>query len=89
MHAFLKNKKTRVTLGVILALLLITVIYYLRTIFIPFFIGLTMAHMLNPIVAKLEKKGVNRTLSIIFLFVILFALFFILITMFLRPKRGM
>ena len=81
MYAFLKNKKIRVALGIVLGILLILIVYYLRTIFIPFFIGLLISYMLNPVVTGLEHRGVNRTLSITFLFVVMFALFFIVITM--------
>ena len=81
MYAFLKNKKTRVAFGAAIGILFFVLIYYLRGIFIPFFTGLIIAYMLNPVVSKLEQKGVNRTLSIIFLFVLMFAVFFIMITM--------
>jgi len=81
MYAFLENKKIRITSGIILGILLVMIIYYLRTIFIPFFIGLIIAYMLNPIVTRLNRKGVSRTLSIIFLFVLMFGLFVIVITM--------
>ena len=55
MYAFLKNKKTRVGIGILLSIIFFVIVYYLRTIFIPFFIGLIIAYMLNPMAVLLDS----------------------------------
>ncbi len=47
----------------------------------PFFIGLFLAWLFDPMVKTLEKKGVNRTLGVIFIYVILIALIILILYM--------
>ena len=43
-------------------------VYYLGDIFLPVFIALILAYLLEPLVAPIEKRGVNRALAIFLVF---------------------
>ncbi|KAF0220083.1 MAG: hypothetical protein FD174_1528 [Geobacteraceae bacterium] len=60
------------TLPAILAGLLsagaVVVIYFLGSVFLPLVIALILAFLFDPLVAPLEKRGVNRSLAILLVF---------------------
>lgn len=80
MYAFLKNRNLRNVFGFVLFVVVLLVIYYLRAVFIPFFVAVLGAYILNPLVNWLESKRINRTLSIISIFVVMAAVFAMLLT---------
>lgn len=43
----------------------------LSTIFLPVLVAVILAYVLNPLVTILEKKGINRTLSVLVVFVLI------------------
>lgn len=74
------------TLGIILGLALTGVlIYLLAPVLTPFLIAALLAYMFNPLVTRWQAWGVPRTLSVLFLFVILAGLL-TLLTLWLTPK---
>ena len=38
-------------------------VYVLRSVLLPFVAGIVIGYLLNPLAARLEKKGINRTLA--------------------------
>ena len=50
-------------------------VYVLRSVLLPFVAGIVIGYLLNPLAARLEKKGVNRTLAtvLVMLLVIIIA----------------
>ena len=69
------NKKV---FSILLFLLLITLLFYLANILVPFFIGLLVAYLLDPVVDFLEdnkiKRGIATTIVLILFFFILLIL---------------
>ena len=69
------NKKV---FSILLFLLLITLLFYLANILVPFFIGLLVAYLLDPVVDFLEdnkiKRGIATTIVLIIFFFILLIL---------------
>ena len=63
------NKKV---FSILLFLLLITLLFYLANILVPFFIGLLVAYLLDPVVDFLEdnkiKRGIATTIVLIIFF---------------------
>ena len=49
-------------------------IWLVRSALYPFIIGLLLAYMLNPMVCKLEDKGLNRLIAIIIIYLLLFGI---------------
>jgi predicted PurR-regulated permease PerM len=69
-------KNTKILLAVSLALFVMAalVLYYSAAVFLQLFIAFALAYMLNPAVILLEKRGVNRILSILIVFSVAVAL---------------
>ena len=64
----MKKNLTTVVVFTLVLVVLIYCIYSLSTIFLPVFIALILAYLLEPLVIPLEKKGINRTLAIFVVF---------------------
>jgi predicted PurR-regulated permease PerM len=63
-------KNTKILLAVSLALFILAalILYYSAAVFLQLFIAFALAYILNPAVILLEKRGVNRILSILIVF---------------------
>lgn len=57
----------------------------LEQIIAPFLIALTVAYLINPIIIRMEKKKISRTLGILSVY-LLFSLFIIAIVIFIIPE---
>jgi predicted PurR-regulated permease PerM len=44
--------------------------YYLSAVFVPLLVALAIAYILNPLVVKLQKKGLSRTKSVLLIFLL-------------------
>ena len=64
------TKNSKILLAIFITLLALTafILYFSATVFLQLFIAFTLAYILNPAVALLERKGVNRILSILIVF---------------------
>ena len=64
------TKNSKILLAIALTLLTLTAVmfYYSSTVFLQLFIAFALAYILNPAVALLERKGLNRILSILLVF---------------------
>ncbi|MBL0224193.1 MAG: AI-2E family transporter [Geobacteraceae bacterium] len=63
-----KNTKILLTVALLLASLSAVVLYNSSTVFLQLFIAFALAYILNPAVEFLEKKRVNRIISILIVF---------------------
>ncbi len=70
------------------ALVALTVIFLSGTVFLPVFIALILTYILNPLVAKLTERGMNRTLAIILVFLVLVLLATLAILFFIVSIKG-
>lgn len=43
--------------------------YYLSAVFVPLLVAMALAYILNPLVQRLEKKGVKRTRAVLLIFI--------------------
>ena len=57
-----------------LSLLILSLAYYLRSVFLPFLVALLLAYVLNPAILRLESRKVPRMASIAAVYVALLAL---------------
>jgi predicted PurR-regulated permease PerM len=64
--------KNREIIPAVVAILLIVgglaLFYYQSAIFLPVLIALLLAYLFNPLVTKLESRGIGRALSILLVF---------------------
>ena len=68
-----KNKNLlliSLSLGIIICVLL----YFSRRVVAPFFIAFALSYLLDPLVDKIESRGVSRTASVLFLMIVFFML---------------
>jgi predicted PurR-regulated permease PerM len=71
---FMKNRELIPIILVILILLSgMVLFYYQSAIFLPLVIALILAYVFNPLVTLLEKRGMNRSLSIVLVFSVVIA----------------
>lgn len=63
-----KNTKILLSVALLLVSLTAVILYNSSTVFLQLFIALALAYMLNPAVAFLERKRVNRIVSILIVF---------------------
>lgn len=63
-----KNTKTLLAVSCLLLVASALVLYYSSSVFLQLFIAFALAYMLNPAVVLLEKRGINRILSILIVF---------------------
>ena len=63
-----KNSKILSAIALTLLTLTAVVLYYSSSVFLQLFIAFALAYILNPAVALLERKGLNRILSILLVF---------------------
>lgn len=64
------GKQIRVVLAIGTFLSLIALIIFLRGILAPFLLAFVMAYVLAPLVDRMEGRGMNRTLSILAVFIV-------------------
>lgn len=63
-----KSSKILLTISILLLLLIVVIFYYSSTVFLQLFIAFALAYILDPAVALLERKGLNRVLAILIVF---------------------
>jgi predicted PurR-regulated permease PerM len=63
-----KQTKNLLTVALLLTSLAAVVLYNSSAVFLQLFIALALAYILNPAVVLLERKGVNRVISILVVF---------------------
>jgi predicted PurR-regulated permease PerM len=63
-----KNTKTLLVVALLLVSLAAVILYNSSTVFLQLFIALALAYILNPAVEFLERKQVNRIISILIVF---------------------
>ena len=49
----------------VVAVVVVTALYVARSVFIPIALSIFLAFILGPVVARLQRRGLNRTLSVI------------------------
>jgi predicted PurR-regulated permease PerM len=78
--------KNRDMIPAVLAIFLlvgwIALFYYQSAIFLPLLIALLLAYLFNPLVTQLERRGIGRPLSIVFVFCAAIALLSSFVTFF-------
>lgn len=47
--------------------------YYLSSVFVPLLVAMAIAYILNPLVVRLEKRGISRTRAVLLIFVLFIA----------------
>ncbi len=68
-----KTNYQAIFLALAIAALLAIFLYYSRRVVIPFFVAFALAYLLDPIVDRMEKWKLSRTLSVISLMTVFFA----------------
>jgi predicted PurR-regulated permease PerM len=48
--------------------------YHLSAVFVPLLVALALAYILNPLVARLQKKGLSRTKAVLMIFLLFIAI---------------
>jgi predicted PurR-regulated permease PerM len=85
----MKNKEMIPLLLAILLLTVVGVLFYCQSdIFLPLVIALLLAYLFNPLVTLVEKRGINRTISIALVFCVVLALLAGFVTFFVVSIRG-
>ena len=64
----MQKNKTLMIISLLILVLTATMLYFSSTVFLQLFIAFTLAYILNPAVGWLEKKGLDRIVSIIVVF---------------------
>ena len=65
------GRQTRIVLVVGTVLLVVVLILFLREILVPFILAFVLAYVLAPVIDQMEGRGINRTLSILAIFLLL------------------
>jgi predicted PurR-regulated permease PerM len=68
-----KTNYQAIFLALAIAALLTIFLYYARRVVIPFFVAFALAYLLDPLVDRMEKWRLSRTLSVVSLMTIFFA----------------
>ena len=63
----------------LVAIIMALSFYFLRTILLPFVIGIAIAYFLDPVVDKLEERNWNRSLATLFTLFVFLALVIFLV----------
>lgn len=63
----IRNVQWVIVLAAVVGALLLG--YYLSSIFVPLLVAIAIAYILNPLVVRLEKKGINRTRAVLLIFI--------------------
>ncbi|NKB70876.1 MAG: AI-2E family transporter [Candidatus Latescibacteria bacterium] len=64
------SNPVKVVLGIALALALCWFLYFIRGILAPFVLAFIVAYVLTPLVDRMEGRGLNRTLSIVLVYLV-------------------
>ncbi|HKI73840.1 MAG TPA: AI-2E family transporter, partial [Pseudomonadales bacterium] len=64
----------RATFFILLVVVLLALVWLLQPILSPFLAGIALAYLGDPLVDRLEARGLNRTLGVVVVFVVLLAL---------------
>ena len=65
-----ENKQT--IFWIVIAFILVLAIYTLSSVLMPFVAGMILAYLLDPLVDRVEKVGIRRSLSTLFVLTIFF-----------------
>ena len=68
-----KTNYQAIFLALAIAALLTIFLYYSRRVIIPFFVAFALAYLLDPLVDRMEKWKLSRTLSVVSLMTVFFA----------------
>ena len=68
----MRNVRWLIVFGAVIAALLLG--WYLSSVFVPLLVALATAYILNPLVGKLQKKGVSRTRAVLWIFLLFIVL---------------
>ncbi|WP_154650504.1 AI-2E family transporter [Geotalea daltonii] len=82
------SEKKFLIVAMLLALVALAVIFLSGTVFLPVFIALILTYILNPLVAKLAERGMNRTVAIVLVFFALVLLATLAILFFIVSIKG-
>lgn len=77
--------RARVGLGALAALLLL--LYLLGPILTPFVLSAGLAYMCDPLVDRLERRGLSRTMAVVLVFVVLFAVLLLGLLLLVPPLQ--
>ncbi len=69
------NPLEKIALSLFILALIITLLILAKVVLIPMAISVFLTYMLYPLVWKIERKGVNRAVSILIVLLLTFLLF--------------
>ena len=65
----LKARNTRIAIVIVVVVCALLLGYYLSAVFVPLLVALATAYILNPLVVRLQKKGLSRQRSVLLIFI--------------------
>lgn len=68
----IRNVQWLIVIAIVVVALLLG--YYLSAVFVPLLVALAIAYILNPLVVKLQKKGLSRTKAVLMIFLLFIAI---------------
>ena len=68
----IRNVQWLIVIAVVVGALVLG--YYLSAVFVPLLVALAIAYILNPLVVKLQKKGMSRTKAVLMIFLLFIAI---------------
>ena len=68
----IRNVQWLIVLAAVVGALLLG--YYLSSVFVPLLVAMAIAYILNPLVVRLEKRGISRTRAVLLIFVLFIAI---------------
>ena len=71
---YLQKNKNLFLISLSLGIIICVLLYFSRRVVAPFFIAFALSYLLDPLVDKIESRGVSRTASVLFLIVAFFML---------------
>lgn len=77
--------KQQALFWITMAVIMFTFVWAFRTILLPFVVGITIAYLLNPLVTKLSRRKLSRTLSTVLILFSFFATVLILLALLIPP----
>ena len=73
-----RDKRTKIILILITATVILLFFYRVRTILLPFLLGILIAYLVNPFIVFMKGRGFTRRGALIFLLIIIVNVFFII-----------
>ena len=69
-----EKNKNLVLISLSLGIIICVLLYFSRRVIAPFFISFALSYLLDPLVDKIESRGISRTTSVLFLMIVFFML---------------